>query len=74
MQRIDPSSVKPTAEILADARRRFPAGGSAATSAAVLTMRFGAGRVAYVATDETWRWRYGRGESYQERFWLPLIA
>ncbi len=72
MQRIDPSSVKPTAEILASASP-VSAGGSAATSAAVLTMRFGAGRVAYVATDETWRWRYGRGESYQERFWLPLI-
>ncbi len=72
VQRIDPANVKPTAEILASAAP-VSAPGSASTSAAVLTMRFGAGRVAYVATDETWRWRYGRGESYQERFWLPLI-
>ncbi len=27
----------------------------------------------YFASDETWRWRYGRGETLQERFWLPLI-
>jgi hypothetical protein len=36
-------------------------------------MRYGAGRVIYVATDEIWRWRYGRGETVTERFWLPLI-
>jgi hypothetical protein len=36
-------------------------------------MRFGAGRSIYVATDEIWRWRYGRGELLPERFWLQLI-
>jgi hypothetical protein len=36
-------------------------------------MRFGAGRIVYVATDEIWRWRYGRGEVFYERFWLPLL-
>jgi hypothetical protein len=36
-------------------------------------MRYGAGRILYVATDEIWRWRYARGETLPERFWLPLI-
>jgi hypothetical protein len=36
-------------------------------------MRFGAGRVLYAATDEIWRWRYGRGEALPERFWLQMV-
>jgi hypothetical protein len=38
-----------------------------------MTMRFGAGRIVYVATDEIWRYRYGRGEAYPERFYLQLL-
>jgi hypothetical protein len=70
-QRIDPSRVKPTAEVLALAR---PVRGSFADAMPLLlTMRYGAGRVAYVGTDETWRYRYARGETLPERFWIPLI-
>jgi len=36
-------------------------------------MRFGSGRVMYLATDEIWRYRYGRGEDLPERFWVQLI-
>jgi hypothetical protein len=36
-------------------------------------MRFGAGRSIYIGTDEIWRWRYGRGEFFTERFWLQII-
>src|SRR5262249_10067158 len=39
----------------------------------VMTMRYGAGRIVYVATDETWRYRYARGEVLTERFWIPII-
>jgi hypothetical protein len=70
MQRIDRASLKPTAEVLASA---WPVSGSADPSPALITMRYGAGRSMYFASDETWRWRYGRGETLQERFWLPLI-
>lgn len=71
-QRIEASAIKPTAEVLA---RFVPSSGGDAESGtpAVLSMRFGAGRVLYVATDEIWRWRYARGEVLPERFWLPLI-
>jgi len=74
-QRIDPASLKPAAEVLATF---IPSDGPSGTltdtaSPAVLTMRYGAGRVMYIATDEIWRWRYARGETLPERFWLPLI-
>ncbi len=69
-QRIDAARIKPTAETLAV---MTPQPGSGDTWPAVLTMRYGSGRIVYVATDETWRWRFGRGEALYERFWLPII-
>lgn len=72
-QRIEPRELKPTVEVWA---RATPTSGSAAARGAlpiVLSMRFGAGSVAYVGTDETWRWRHGRGETLPERFWVQLI-
>lgn len=74
VQNIEPSTLKPAVETLAvaqpieigEAERPRP-------SPAVLTMRFGAGRIIYVATDEIWRWRYGRGDQYPERFYLQLL-
>src|SRR5690606_2356780 len=77
VQRIDPAQLKPTAETLALAEPALGAsfGGAPSEDAspAVLSMRFGAGRVIYVATDEIWRWRYARGELLPERFWLQLM-
>jgi hypothetical protein len=45
----------------------------AAPAPGVLMMRFGAGASVYIASDEMWRWRYGRGEDLSERFWVPLL-
>lgn len=77
-QRPDPASIKPAVGVLAEAlpadsftSTQNPADSAPAPLA--LTMRFGAGRVVYVGTDEIWRWRYGRGEPLFERFWLPII-
>ena len=71
VQLVPRARLKPTAEALAEASG---AGASAQEpSAAVIRMRFGAGEVVYVATDEIWRWRYGQGERYPERFWVPLV-
>jgi hypothetical protein len=73
-QRIEPATLKPTAEVLALAAPTTNAGGSSsAPTPLVMTMRYGAGRVVYVATDETWRYRYARGEVLTERFWIPII-
>ncbi|MBL8759770.1 MAG: VWA domain-containing protein, partial [Phycisphaerae bacterium] len=71
-QRLTPSSLKPTAEVLA-AARPIEQASPGESWPLVLTMRFGSGKVAYVATDETWRWRYAQGELLTERLWLPLI-
>lgn len=72
-QLIDPRQLKPAAEVLATASPASGPIGSESSRPLVVTMRYGAGRVIYVATDEIWRWRYGRGETLPERFWLPLI-
>lgn len=75
-QRIDVERLKPAAEVIATATplSRLSADASASVGdPLVVTMRYGAGRVVYVGTDEIWRWRYGRGETLPERFWLPII-
>lgn len=79
----DVGPLKPAAEVLAFARPAGPASGSASAETAnaesdaswpvALRMRFGAGQVLYLATDETWRWRYGRGSVVFEQFWIQLI-
>lgn len=71
-QRLARPWLKPTAEILAEGTPVY--GGKDEESwPLVLSMRYGAGRVLYVATDEIWRWRYARGEALPERFWLQMI-
>lgn len=74
-QKIDPVHVKPGAIVLATLTpvSAFGSSSGADTWPGVLLMRFGAGASVYVATDEIWRWRYGRGEDLPERFWVPLI-
>jgi len=69
-QRLGPESLKPAAETLAWLQSTS---NPADTAPGVLLMRFGAGRIAYIATDEIWRWRYGRGEALPERFWIQII-
>ena len=66
----DLGALKPTAEVLA---RALPAESAGTASPLVTRLRFGAGQSLYVGTDETWRWRYGVGEGYGERFWVQLI-
>lgn len=72
VQRIEPGQLKPAVEVVALARPGERGSGGEMTPA-VIAMRYGAGRVVYVATDEIWRWRYGRGEALPERFWVPIL-
>ena len=69
VQRIPPATLKPAAEVLAESSQRV----DGANAPIVVSMRFGAGNAMYVATDEIWRWRNGRGETYPERFWVQLL-
>ncbi|MCR9215799.1 MAG: hypothetical protein NXI14_01220 [bacterium] len=68
-QFIDPVGLKPAAQVLASARPVL--GGD--DQPLLLLMRYGSGRSLYLGTDETWRWRFGRGEVLFERFWIQLI-
>lgn len=38
----------------------------------MVTRQFGAGRVFYSGTDETWRWRYKVADTYHQRFWNQI--
>lgn len=67
---VEPGALKATSEVLASA---VPVDGVGEAGPGVLTMRYGAGRVVFVGTDEIWRWRYARGEALPERFYLPLV-
>lgn len=68
-QRLEPGDLKPTAEVIAETA----SGDGGRASPLLVSMRYGAGQSMYLATDETWRWRYGRGETLPERFWLQLL-
>ena len=68
-QRIPRQALKPTAEVLAESEDEV----EGERAPLVLTMRYGAGASAYVATDDVWRWRHGRGEAYPERFWVQIL-
>ncbi len=68
-QQIPLRSLKPASEILAESTQVIDGG----HAPLVVGMRYGAGNVLYVATDEIWRWRNGRGETYPERFWVQLL-
>lgn len=60
--------LKPTAEVLATAE---DADGNKVNI--ITRMNYGMGQVIYVATDDTWRWRYGRGELFFEQAWTQLV-
>jgi uncharacterized membrane protein len=67
--RIEPGRLKPTAEVLAETVD--PVDGAALPL--VVHLRYGAGQSIYAATDEIWRWRYGRGELLPDQFWIQMI-
>lgn len=68
-QRLESADLKPTAEVIAETA----SGDGGRASPLLVSMQYGAGQSMYLATDETWRWRYGRGETLPERFWLQLL-
>ncbi len=68
--RLDHRSLKPAVEVLAETSESLD---EDQPLPLVTFMRFGAGQTAFVATDETWRWRYGLGDTLPEQFWNQLI-
>lgn len=58
--------LRPGAEMLVEASNELE------TRPLMVTRRFGAGRVLYLASDETWRWRYSVGDKVHGRLWNQL--
>jgi hypothetical protein len=63
LQFVDKVEVLPGAEILATANSEIE------SQPLFITRRFGAGRVFFSATDETWRWRYKVADVVHQRLW-----
>lgn len=64
--------LKPGAEVLATALPPTPTANDRAVPV-VVRQRYGAGETLYMATDETWRWRYGRGDLFFDQYWIQYI-
>lgn len=66
-RRVTRTIALPGSEVLVEAQtssERIPA---------IVTRRQGAGNVAYVAFDQSWRWRADVAGKLQERFWSQLV-
>jgi len=40
----------------------------------LVTRKYGAGRIFYLSTDQTWRWRYKTADRFHAKFWNRLLA
>lgn len=63
--------LKPAARVLAEHPSRSTPDGARMPLA--LLQFVGAGKVVFHATDETWRWRYRRGDVFFNRYWVQTI-
>ena len=67
-RRLDGLTVKPGAETLA-----FASDSSALKAPLLVVQHRGRGRVVFLASDETWRFRYRIGDTYHHRFWGNML-
>jgi len=63
------AEVLPGAEVWLEA----DLGDTAPATPLLVTRLFGGGQVVYLATDQTWRWRYRVADRYHTRFWNQLL-
>ena len=67
-RRLEGLTLKPGAETLA-----FAGDSSALKSPLLVVQHRGRGRVVFLASDETWRFRYRIGDTYHHRFWGNVL-
>ena len=60
---------KPGATVLASIAGETPA----SDSAVIAAQPYGLGKVLWVGTDATWRWRHRVGDAYHHRFWGQVV-
>ncbi len=56
----------PDAEVLVEAMV------DGAAAPVMVTRNYGSGRILYLASDETWRWRYKAADTYHQRIWNQI--
>jgi len=61
---------KPAVRVLAEGA---PEGAGGSPLPVIMLQYFGAGRILFHATDETWRWRYRVGDALFARYWGQAI-
>jgi hypothetical protein len=66
-------SVKPLARVLGESSNPLRRTGRNEAEPLLVTQPFGMGRVLYVGTDDTWRWRYIRDSYYHRLFWSNVV-
>ncbi|MCC9657851.1 vWA domain-containing protein [Rhodopirellula halodulae] len=71
---IPPITARADAEVWADAIVEPTPDGQNDRVPWLVTRLFGAGRVFYLATDQTWRWRYKVESQLHGRFWNQLLT
>jgi hypothetical protein len=74
---------RPGAQVLAEAAGRAapdpppilgaPPGAARRRPPLILMQYVGAGKVLFHATDETWRWRWRRGDALFARYWVQML-
>lgn len=57
---------KAGATVLAEARSE------SGNTPMLVTQSIGYGRVLYISSDESWRWRYQKGDEYHTRYWQQI--
>ncbi len=67
---VETPDVKPGATVLATHPTKT---GTRGKLPLISMQRFGAGKVLFHATDETWRWRFRVGDLYFGRYWVQAI-
>lgn len=68
---LDSPQLKPAARVLAEHPTRLSADGRKLPL--VCLQYFGAGKVLWHATDETWRWRFRVGDVFFARYWVQAV-
>ena len=68
-RRLDGLTLKPGAETLA-----FASDSSALKAPLLVVQHRGRGKVVFLASDETWRFRYRIGDTYHHKFWGNMLA
>jgi hypothetical protein len=66
---------KPGATVLATARDPVDTGAdiNADAAAVIAAQPYGLGKVLWVGTGDTWRWRHRVGDTYHHRFWGQVV-